>query len=459
LREAVGDLLCGLSVYDRYEIELTLRELKKTFDLKSAELASLLRAFEGEDVAATTLSIDAALANIARDRLALEEEIEGVDGVAVAAQNAQFLASRADALKAISKANSSTKRLTDSIEAIELETSELEGFVGYLEETAAKLPKAERTADVVGAMEFTHCPACLKPLKDPEDKDHCVVCGTPVDPEREQSRYLQLRLDLEFQLRESKQLLEDKSEQRGQLMSAKREADRLLRKLLTDFSSNYELHSSPREVYLARRHQQLGALDNQEGQLQKLRERALKIEGLSAEKADLQGKITKLSDRLSALTTQGKLRRSKALTAVSSTAASILRRDWQALQRQAEFQDPRVVALKFADNAITVDDEMNFAESSNVIVKNAAILALLISASTDTDFYHPRFALFDNVEDKGMEPRRSHNFQKIISDLSAAAPLPHQVIVTTSMMNPELESKGLTVGPYYTHERKTLQLA
>lgn len=147
------------------------------------------------------------------------------------------------------------------------------------------------------------------------------------------------------------------------------------------------------------------------------------------------------------------------MTRISEVASTILKRDWSALKRQAEFKDPKSVTLKFADNAITVDDEMNFAESSNVIVKNAAILALFISAASDPGFNHPRFALFDNIEDKGMEPERSHNFQKVIRDLSAGAPLAHQIIVTTSMMNPELETDGLTVGPYYTHDRKTLLMS
>jgi hypothetical protein len=459
LREAVGDLLCGLSVYDRYDIELTLRDLKKEFETKDSELSSLLLAFEGEPVAATTFHIDDALAAIATSKAALERQVESVDEMGVASQDAKFMESRGLALKEISKANSSAKVLLAALETAELEISELEAFISYLTEVSKKLPRAERTAEIVGSMDFTHCPACLKPLKSPPDEAHCIVCGSEIDPEQEQSKYLQLRMDVELQLRESHQLLEDKSERRQKLMALKRVANDTVRKLLSDFSSAYEMASSPREVYLASRHQSLGQLTSQEAHLRRLRERAIRIELLSAEKGTLQSEINQLTDRLRALTTSGKSRRAQAMTRISEVASTILKRDWSALKRQAEFKDPKSVTLKFADNAITVDDEMNFAESSNVIVKNAAILALFISAASDPGFNHPRFALFDNIEDKGMEPERSHNFQKVIRDLSAGAPLAHQIIVTTSMMNPELETDGVTVGPYYTHDRKTLLMS
>ena len=43
--------------------------------------------------------------------------------------------------------------------------------------------------------------------------------------------------------------------------------------------------------------------------------------------------------------------------------------------------------------------------------------------------------------------------------VAATAKLPHQLIVTTSMVAPELDIDELTAGPYYTHDRKTLSFA
>lgn len=176
---------------------------------------------------------------------------------------------------------------------------------------------------------------------------------------------------------------------------------------------------------------------------------------MSAERAELQLRIAQLSDRLKILKAASKQRRSQALTRVSEQAKSLLRQD---LDRQVEFRDPQAVTVSFGDNSVVVDGELNFAESSNVIVKNSAIVSLLLSASEDKAFFHPRLLLLDNIEDKGMEQDRSHNFQLLITNRSEMASLPHQIIFTTSMISPELNIDKYVVGPYYTHDVRSLDV-
>lgn len=100
---------------------------------------------------------------------------------------------------------------------------------------------------------------------------------------------------------------------------------------------------------------------------------------------------------------------------------------------------------------------MHFSESSNVILKNSALLGLLVAATESKTFNHPRFLLMDNVEDKGMTQERSRNFQELIVKASNTAETPHQIIFTTSMMNPSLEDEAYTVGPIYSDNHKTLR--
>ena len=48
IREAVGDLLCGISGYEVYEIGLELRERKKELEIQARESRQLIRQKEGE---------------------------------------------------------------------------------------------------------------------------------------------------------------------------------------------------------------------------------------------------------------------------------------------------------------------------------------------------------------------------------------------------------------------------
>ena len=66
--------------------------------------------------------------------------------------------------------------------------------------------------------------------------------------------------------------------------------------------------------------------------------------------------------------------------------------------------------------------------------------------------------LLDNVEDKGMVGDRVRNFQKVIADLMDEESQPHQIILTTSTLNPELEREDYIVGPEYTKGNRTLNL-
>lgn len=184
-------------------------------------------------------------------------------------------------------------------------------------------------------------------------------------------------------------------------------------------------------------------------------EMAEEMQRLSDQKGVIQEEIQGLKDRRDALTLRAKKRRCVALTNISDLAASLLRSD---LDRQPEFRNAQAVELNFRDDAIFVDGRMNFAESSNVFLKNAAVFGMYLAACQDEEYFHPRFVLLDNIEDKGMEVERSHLFQRLIVEYSTEAQVPHQVIFTTSMMNPNLELDDYVIGPHYTHDNRTLNI-
>ena len=58
IREAVGDLVCGISGYEIYEANLKLRDLDKDFAQVSSRLSGLLKALPPDDALRTSMSIN-----------------------------------------------------------------------------------------------------------------------------------------------------------------------------------------------------------------------------------------------------------------------------------------------------------------------------------------------------------------------------------------------------------------
>jgi len=456
IREAVGDLICGLSVYELYEIELSLRALNNDYDQKNELLTALLSALPRDEALSRVETIDSRLTELSQEYEKLTAEIGNVDELVDDGKVHEFIVARKMAGNELRKSRAQITSNEQNLYVTELEITDLTSFLEYLEELADKLPKAQASSDLVGNIDFTHCPACLAALSDSRGPDHCILCGSKIDPDQERSRYLQIRMDLDIQLRESRQLLDEKKRASTNIDRELRRLRRDYQEQLSEYTIRYEVSTSPRDSFVAERYQQLGRIDRERTYLARLRERAIEIQALSEEKAKLQQQINRLKDRQAALEVASQRRRGQALTLISEIAKGILRQD---LDRQDEFMNANSVKVDFGDNTILVDGELNFAESSNVIVKNSAILSLMLAATQDKEFYHPRFVLLDNIEDKGMEQTRSHNFQEIILRASEAAKHDHQIIFTTSMFNPALDEVKYVVGPQYTHDRRTLSLS
>lgn len=454
IREAVGDLICGIRGYESYEIELELRKLNKQFDELDAQYKALIKSLPEEEALARVESVDERLRELEAEYGRLSEEIANVDEQLDDHEVKTFVKERKEAAADIRKLRGRMAKLEQQAHTNDLEVADLKNFITHLEELSEKLPKAQKSSEIIGSIEFTHCPACLAPLEEMSDPDHCILCGSETDPEQERSRYLQIKLDLDIQIRESRQLLTDKEVSAAHAKKEMRRLRSTYEERLSEFRVRYEISNGPRESFMAERYQRMGQIDRELSELSRLRERAGELEEVSTQKAAVQVEIDKREDRQKALEAASARRRRIALTHVSEKAKSFLRQD---LDRQDEFLHADSVEVNFRNNSILVDGDLNFAESSNVIVKNSVILALLAAATEDNEFHHPRFLLMDNVEDKGMEDKRSHNFQNIVIQASKSASLHHQIIFTTSTLNPELDNEEYTIGPPYTHEHRTLR--
>lgn len=455
IREAVGDLICGISGYELYEIGLEIRDKEKAFSKSDAKLSSLLGALKLENSLATPASVNAKLQGLATEKTRLHAEIQDVDRHVDNLKVGDFLAERRSTRTRLSKQRDAMTSLEGDISEAEFELREIAQFQTFLVEQTTKLAAAQLSFDVVGVIEFSHCPACGKEIVDTGVDGQCHVCKEDLDPDIEKSRYNQIRLDLEIQSRETNQLLDQKRAALTNKQSEIRQNRSEHKRDLTQYQVKYSGPNGPREAFLASRTNRIGHIDAEEIYLLSNLKVAEEIQALSAAKAALQAELDIKNARAGTLRAAAGKRRNVALSSVSRIAAAILRSD---LPRQDEFIEAVDVSVNFKNDANSVDGTYNFAESSNVFLKNATIFALFLAAMTDKTFYHPRFLLFDNIEDKGMQEERSHLFQKLIVEHATAFEIPFQIIFTTSMMNPELELQDYVVGPAYTHENRSLDL-
>ena len=130
------------------------------------------------------------------------------------------------------------------------------------------------------------------------------------------------------------------------------------------------------------------------------------------------------------------------------------------LKEHNDFEELANFDFSFEDDWFAINGDPNITTSASgmVVVKNSLFMGLLLSSLQDQKMRYPRLLLLDNVEDKGMVGDRVRNFQKVIADLMDEESQPHQIILTTSTLNPELEREDYIIGPEYTKENRTLSI-
>ncbi|WP_203558698.1 hypothetical protein [Bacteroides sp. 51] len=136
---------------------------------------------------------------------------------------------------------------------------------------------------------------------------------------------------------------------------------------------------------------------------------------------------------------------------------SLLQQD---LERQEEFFKADEFNIDYRNNiAFITDRNERYSSSSNFYLKTSARYAIFLASLRIAKMRFPRFIFCDNMEDKGIEPARAHNFQRILVDIveKNAPPSNFQLIYTTSHILNELNTPEYCVGEFYTETNKSLK--
>jgi hypothetical protein len=167
--------------------------------------------------------------------------------------------------------------------------------------------------------------------------------------------------------------------------------------------------------------------------------------------------VTKLRNAIEGLELARESRRRDVKSAIASQTKRVLEKD---LKEHNDFEALDKFDFSFEDDWFAINGDPNITASASgmVVVKNSLFLGMLLASLQDLKMMYPRFLLLDNVEDKGMVGDRVRNFQKAIADLMDQTSEPHQIIMTTSTLNPALAREDYIVGPSYSKQNRTLNI-
>lgn len=452
-REAVGDLLCG--VYDDrlYEDQIDLFQSKDEKARLRNELKTIFALFRDQGVPdQAAIEMDRSGYRLAREEAYAKLKApptqpvgQGTDPIAV---------QRSQIAESLARHNQVVHDLQERIGRAKIEAADREQFLAALRARLQALEESEAIHESLGVFSFEFCPSCYARLE--KQDNTCNLCKSPLEP-RPGQNLLRLRNELLQQIGESEALRQSLSNEAEHLFQQLRPAEEARLKLQLEYNEISTKPLAPADAAASELHRRIGYLDRTLEELERLSGVAERVSAITAREAVLASEISRLTDDIQARLAQQEERKHDIAALIARSTTDFLRRD---LPREGAFIHALGIDFDFGGNRLSVDGRSTFAASSNVYLKNAFHLALLNASTAREYMRYPRLAIFDNVEDKGMEQERSHNFQRIVRELSTSLEVEHQIILFTSMIDPEIEGElSLLIGEHYTHELKTLRVA
>jgi hypothetical protein len=456
-RKTIADLLFGVYDDSLYSDKINLRESEKDFEIKKKQFEGIEQIFKASDNEINLGTINSLIAENDRQIISIEQTLKNKEQEEQKAEhNSNEKELKIVTLKTeLLTTRHSLSLLQSQINEYEFELMDSKDFILSLEKRAVALSDSLLTRETFVDIKMNHCPNCLSPLDTPTDENHCELCKQQLPEDKGSSQIKRMQQEIDNQIRESKKLFLEKEHQQLQFKSSFPTIEQKARAL------QRELDEAMATVKTAR-NQEFDELLIKKGELRSKNDYLIKqlkaleqIEVIRKELAGLKLKIETLRGRIFAKEGEQKRRLESAYQLIESYSLRLLHSD---LGRQPEFTSGRTVSLDFDKNTFALDGENNFSESSNVFLKNSVRFSMFFASLEKGFFRFPRFILCDNIEDKGMQPDRSQSFQNELVNISSESNTRHQIIITTSMISPDLNNTQLCVGKFYTETEKTLKL-
>jgi energy-coupling factor transporter ATP-binding protein EcfA2 len=359
--------------------------------------------------------------------------------------------------KEMNSAKDKLIKLNQEFDSINYDIIDSEDFIADLKQRDIDLSNSIAMREYLPTLEIKYCPVCLNPVSSNSDDEKCPLCKQEISGNTLVANALRLKNELNFQIKESQLLLRKKkkdfSSLKSKIVNLKNKISNIQRQI-----DNYSIEVEPTA--------QKERDDSQflKGQLSK------EIEYLNREIAfqekiqedyriidNLKLKIEQFKRDLDIKKKQLEHNYFDAINKIKEIAEQFIRKDIPADLTDSESSLSKLEIDFEKTNSFAIDGRNNFAASSMVYLKNSIMFAFFFSSLELPSMNYPRFILCDNIEDKGMQPNRSHKFQlNLFEATQKYSEIDFQMIITTSMIEPSLDNTEICVGKFYTNEVKSL---
>jgi hypothetical protein len=455
-RQAIGDLLCGVMDPRIYPSQIRARQLDREHGEISSQFSGLMRVLRKVDENLDFADLFSKERQTQESRQAALGEIELLKRSRYSSDSSE--PDKPPVLEVLRRDVDRVGRdifsIQQNLDRSALAIEDADFLISDLEKNLLQIRQSQVTGKALGPLIFSFCPSCFSSITSAVDDHHCHLCKSELDKEQDLSRYARLQNELEMQLKESRQLQDDRrknqKEQQDRLQGLHRIRSALSQELL-DRSRHFLTDADARIEVLTR---SVGYYDRELVDLDREKRLANEVIELLETKQRLNSELSQLRENIASWTAAKEQRQSSVYRLIGKFTADILEGD---IPSDIEQVTPEGVSFDFRDNDIVINEKRGYSASSRTVIKNAFHLAMLLASCADNRMIYPRFLLIDNIEDKGMTPARSHRFQHLIVQFSSAVSVEHQIIFTTSMPAPELEVPQFTVGPKYNENLKSLR--
>lgn len=457
-RQTVGHLLLGAFSEEYYAAKLNLKTYEAEIKDVNSRITTLIRLHGREGHPLTEDWVDQEYRRLQGELDDLNNQIEATEAQVFSTQFEDRLSlndqnttyARLKALQA------DIGKINEELDFLELEASDSNEFIASLTKKLDALHESKVVVDELNALSFEFCPACFAPVHGTAVEGACLLCKQASDQSQVKERALRLINEYARQRESSTNLQADRrrriSDLKAQLTNvtelweqAGRHYTVSLRNPTTELRT--KLRSLNRDAGYAQR--ELEELAGRKSVIAELKE-------AQGQRNELQRKIDHVRSVIETAEKRDRAQISHARRSIELEILDFLQRD---LERQSTFKNADAVDFEFDGDRISVNGESFFSASSMVYLRNSFIASFAVAAANQPSFSHPRLLLMDTVEDKGMEPERSRNFQRLLHEKSLSAKSTNQMIIATSMIAPELDVPEVTVGEFYTHQNRTLRIS